>query len=374
MRTLLIGTLVFLPLLAPSLVLGQEPTPSPAPAEEAPAKVSEEVQTLIDKAVFEARAEILNLLLDDEAGIADWIERGDQLKSDEDFLGAAVHYAIALRVDPKLHDVAYQLACTFSLWGYSELALDWLEKAVSKGFWGYPVMLEDPDLEAIRKEARYAKALETVKGRYPAAAKANAGEAHLYLPAGPAPDKGWPVVVLMHGWGDSAESYRDLAKEVTAKGLAGLALPGAVPQMQNSYRWPTDSYQVTHAYLQKRLSAERKRGNLDLSQVYLLGFSQGALHAVGVLAGYPNHYRGALAISPGGRLEAPTSIQGQTSRRLTVIVGKEEPEGNRDLAEACVKLWQSKNLPVEAIQHAGGHHFPEDFSERLPKLLEWLRE
>lgn len=369
MRSLLIGIFLFLPLLATA----QEPAPTPAPAEDAK-ESSEDVEAKIQKAVFEARAEILNLLLDDEAGIADWIDRGDQLKSEEDYMGAAVHYAIALRVDPKLHDVAYQLACTFSLWGYAELSLDWIEKAVAKGFWGYPVMVEDPDLEAVRKEARFVAALAKVKAAYPAAAKANAGEAHLYVPSGEAPAKGWPVVVLMHGWGDSAESYRELAKEVTASGLAGLAIPATVPQMQNSYRWPTDSYQVTHAYLQKRLNAERKRGPLDLSQVYLLGFSQGALHAVGVLANYPNHYRGALAISPGGRLEAPTAIQGQTTRRLTIVVGKEEPEGNRDLAEACAKLWQSKSLPVQAIQHAGGHHFPEDFSERLPKLLEWLRK
>jgi len=268
MRSLLTGLLLFLPLVA----FAQDPAPSSTPA---PPASSEDVETQIQKAVFEARAEILNLLLDDEAGIADWIDKGDQLKSDEDYLGAATHYAIALRIDPKLHDVAYQLACTFSLWGYSELSLDWLEKAVAKGFWGHPVMVEDPDLESIRKEARYLAALKTVKGRYPAAAKANAGEAHLYVPSGPVPAEGWPVVVLMHGWGDSADGYRELAKEITAEGLAGLALPAAVPQMQNSYRWPTDSYQTTHAYLQKRLAAERQRGNLDLKQVYLLGFSQG---------------------------------------------------------------------------------------------------
>lgn len=370
MRALLLLLLLVLPVAA----LAQEPTPTPAAPAGGEKASAEDVETQIQKAVFEARAEILNLLLDDEAGIADWIDKGDQLKSDEDYLGAATHYAIALRIDPKLHDVAYQLACTFSLWGYDELALDWLEKAVKKGFWGHGVMIEDPDLEAIRKQPRYVAALAAVKARYPAAAKANAGQAHLYVPAGPVPAKGWPVVVFLHGWGDSGESYRELAKAVTAEGVAGLAIPGAVPQMQNSYRWPTDSFASTHTYLQRRLSAERKKGSIDLSQVYLLGFSQGALHAVGVLAGYPNHYRGALAISPGGRLDAPTAIQGATSRRLTLVVGKEEPEGNRELAQACVKLWQSKSLPVQGIEHAGGHHFPEDFSDQLPKLLKWLRE
>ncbi|MBL4849834.1 MAG: hypothetical protein JKY65_30265 [Planctomycetes bacterium] len=101
----------------------------------------------------------------------------------------------------------------------------------------------------------------TVKARYPAAVKAHAGEALLFLPSGPVPAKGWPVVVFLHGWGDTAESYRDLGKEVTAHGIAGLALPGAVPQMTNSYRWPTDSFATTHAYLQRRPSSSSGCGS-----------------------------------------------------------------------------------------------------------------
>jgi predicted esterase len=370
--------LIFLLIALPGVVSAQAPQPAPSPSPSPPAEgaklPSEGVEQKIRRAVFEARAEILNLLLKDEVEVGDWAERGDQLKSDEDYLGAAIHYAIALKIDPKLHDVAYQLACTFSLWDYQDLALEWIEKAVERGFWGHPVMVEDPDLDAIRAQARFKVALTTVKARYPAAAKANAGEALLAVPSGPAPAKGWPVVIFLHGWGDSAEGYAELAKEVTAQGVAGLALPGAVPQMKGSYRWPTDSFATTHAYLQQRLSAQRKAGGLDASQVYLVGFSQGALHAIGVLAGYPNHYRGALAISPGGRLEAPASIQGATSRRLVVLTGKEEPAGNRDLAQACVKLWKSKSLPVQGIDHAGGHEFPPDFAEQFPKLLKWLRE
>lgn len=68
--------------------------------------------------------------------------------------GLAVDLKLAdlLPLDPTVH---YNLACSYSLLGKINLALNTLGKAIKLGYNDIKWMNEDPDLENVRKDTRY---------------------------------------------------------------------------------------------------------------------------------------------------------------------------------------------------------------------------
>lgn len=71
-------------------------------------------------------------------------------------------YEKGLEVDLRLAEllpldplVYYNLACSYSLLGKIDLALQTLEKAIKLGYKDFRFMNKDPDLENVRKDNRY---------------------------------------------------------------------------------------------------------------------------------------------------------------------------------------------------------------------------
>ena len=63
--------------------------------------------------------------------------------------------AYALRLEPESADIAYVAACTHSLCGDTDQALDWLETAVERGHQELWWARVDPDLDALRDLPRF---------------------------------------------------------------------------------------------------------------------------------------------------------------------------------------------------------------------------
>jgi adenylate cyclase len=63
--------------------------------------------------------------------------------------------AYALRLEPESAEIAYVVACTHSLCGHTDQALDWLETAVERGHQDLWWARVDPDLDALRDLPRF---------------------------------------------------------------------------------------------------------------------------------------------------------------------------------------------------------------------------
>jgi non-specific serine/threonine protein kinase len=59
--------------------------------------------------------------------------------------------------------LSYHAASFCSFLGQPNEALDWLENAISRGFYNYPFMEVDPFLDNIRGEERFKKLMKRVK-------------------------------------------------------------------------------------------------------------------------------------------------------------------------------------------------------------------
>ena len=72
--------------------------------------------------------------------------------------------ARALAIDPEESAILYNVACTYSLLGEKEQALDCLEKAVRNGF-GHKAWVEnDPDFTSLRNLPRFQALLQRLSG------------------------------------------------------------------------------------------------------------------------------------------------------------------------------------------------------------------
>jgi len=310
---------------------------------------------------------------------ADWdaedhIQEANALTRVSKFTQSAAHCLAALRLQPKNLFAGYQLACTLSLWGHERAALNALRQVVQEGFWGYEMMRDDSDLERIMQAPEFPALLEEVQRRYKVESPKRIAVRHIRVPKGQAPPKGWPVLVFLHGYGDSGDSYVGFAMAAAENGFAGVAVSGPLVHWDRRYAWPKDRFATTHEYLRGILGRNDSRKDLDHSRVFLCGFSQGALHAVGLVASYPEEYAGVVALSPGGdQPPLPKEVgPSRTPRPLYLIVGQHEHPVTNLGVQQCADLWRRAGWPLFQDTHPGQHHFPRDWNERFPRILSWL--
>lgn len=318
--------------------------------------------TGLDPAVSAAQARASGLAdagMDAEA----LFQRGEQLKSEESFEQAAPYYIASIQLEPEAPMVHYQLACVYALWGKTDAAVRSLQNADAHGFWDGPTMRDDSDLASIRYRVEYkgieARALE----RYAKEAPKHAGGSAIRLPEGTPPAGGWPVAVMMHGYGSNKDDFVEPAEVFASTGIAAIALSGPLVMMDGTrYRWPPDSFETTHKYVQETLGSYRKTNPLLNSRIaYLAGFSEGALHAWSLVASHPESYAGVFALSPGGRLPPPAIVESQGARPVIVVLGKSDYPFVSSTADTCISRSDRAHWPVRKLVHEGGHTFPEDW-------------
>lgn len=83
-------------------------------------------------------------------------------------------------------------------------------------------------------------------------------------------------------------------------GFLAIAMPCSVPQQAGGFTWSLESIEVTHEQIQVVLRHPLVRDQADPRQVFVLGFSQGAVHAFQVVVFHPQRYAGVVPVGVGG--------------------------------------------------------------------------
>lgn len=244
------------------------------------------------------------------------------------------------------------------------------------GFDDFPTALADDELGSIRKSSDFNAALLKIRERYIATSESRVGQPLAIRPAGEKPTDGWPVMLLLHGYGDNNLSYLDSAEAWAELGFLSVAVPGSVPAADDRFMWSMDSVEPTHQDLQAIVSSSLLADVVNGEKVFLLGFSQGALHAMLLTARHPELYAGVIGLSPGGSMAdqlatPPLDISGR-SVKIVFIHGDQEPHAPyvRFWRDVCKKA----GWPFRSTTHPGSHHFPEDWDQARPTIATFLTE
>jgi predicted esterase len=193
--------------------------------------------------------------------------------------------------------------------------------------------------------------------------------ARVLLPSGQAPERGWPVLVGLHGYGSSGERFTAFGSWFPRYGIAALLPTGSNKLSDGRYSWAGPG--ATLERLHQELATASANYPVDPSCPTLAGFSQGAAMAASTAWLRPASYCGVLAISPVGPLPAGQPPQSSHALPLVVMVGRKDGS-SQEAARALAEAWRRAGWTANVLEHPGGHEAPADFAEQIATVLSLL--
>lgn len=304
------------------------------------------------------------------------MRKGDALKSAGNYTEAEKIYLQAMDADPTFDYPPYQLACNYELSGNRANSRPMFEEAIKRGLDDFPTVLNDDELGSIRERSDFADVLKILRERYVASSATKVGQPIAVRPQGTKPAGGWPVMVLLHGYGDTNLSYLDHCELWAKSGFVTIAVPGSVPASSGRFMWDLQSAAPTQQDVQAIIQSPLLAAEINKDQVFLQGFSQGALHAMILTMEHPDQYAGVVSIAPGGsiadRIVDPQLTTAPRTIRCVFIHG--DREAHAPIVEAWRAACAKANWKFTSSTHPGGHHFPKNWLAMQPDIAKFLLE
>jgi predicted esterase len=255
--------------------------------------------------------------------------------------------------------------------GRADEAVGLLSDALDRGFRYRGRWLRDARFRALAADDRFAALVERADRQYDAAQAHARSELRVFAPEGDAPERGWPVLVALHGNNsDLAETAAYWQAAVRAGWLLALPQSSEIGVTPGVFVW--NDGQRAAAELDRRLIEVRASFPTDGVRTVIAGFSMGARQALELVLGGRVPAAGVIAI--GAWLPDPERLA-ETVRpdvvrgvRTYVIVGTRDDsgyEGSRTLVDRL----RSYGGIAEIEIHDGGHDYPAAIDAILQRVL-----
>ncbi len=255
-----------------------------------------------------------------------------------------------IELAPERPTAYYNIACALSLKGEKSDSIDWLEKALDKGFLEFEHMERDTDLDNIRNEARFKELVEKFKKGVIEGIVAPA-----HVPTGAAPKGGRGLLVMLHGAGGNAED--DLARWSAVADEHGLDLV----VLQGDQRVPQGGFtygNATETTVLERVRALMSEHGVNKDRVFIGGFSIGGFWAFQIAIRHPDLFAGVLSVNgfydERGNEEFLASLAEKKNLKVFFVHGRDD---ERTLEPAREMRNQLADSGVEVVLRriAGGH-------------------
>ncbi|MBN2538004.1 alpha/beta fold hydrolase [candidate division WOR-3 bacterium] len=300
-----------------------------------------------------------------------------------DHAEAARRYLAALERDITNATAVYNLACCYGLLGEPELAARNLTRAFRAGFRDIEHARRDPDFDLVRASLPFGAVIDSLArveatGR-PGSVLPVRSSTYLpctvILPPGYDSTRAWPLVVGLHGRGAEPTSFARLFQRA---GLAPgfiyacprapyLLAAGREPGWQwrdrfeddsagSASTWPSSADYVVDVVL-------NLRQRYPVSEVHLLGFSQGCGLAWRTGLTYPATFAGIVAL--GGWLDDDINderLRAAAGLRFFIGHAEDDPVVGFDNATAARDRLAALGIPVTFHRFLGGHRIPPDLA------------
>jgi predicted esterase len=257
---------------------------------------------------------------------------------------------------------------------YDEL-LDAIEEIIEQGFFTF---LSWDIFDPIREEARFKAAALINQERLKEAREQSKMSYEVIHPEGVRLMEKAPWMIVLHGNGDSMEDFKRnwwLPDAMLAEGFSVAYVQSSQVLSTGMYEWMGDAQQaredIHSAY--ERILLEYP---LDPEQVYMAGFSGGAVAALDVLLAADVPARGFILLSPLRLPEhySPGNLQRLVDTAVRGVIFRGELEGQVEIQEQMLSDFNKAGIAVQTKVLPGvGHTVPLDFGEHLRVAIQFLR-
>lgn len=212
----------------------------------------------------------------------------------------------------------------------------------------------------------FAKRTGDMKRHYLLAAANEVMPYRLYVPTAYSPAKSMPLIVALHGLGQTEDSFfdaygRKLPELSEQQGYIMVAPLGY--RVDGGYGWgvatpPVDpvarrSAELSEMDVMQVLAEVRKLYNIDANRIYLMGHSLGAIGTWKVAAKYPDVWAAIGAFSGQG---AATTMERMKRIPAFVVHGDNDPTVNVRGSRTMVDAMKALNVDYSYIEVPGGNH------------------
>jgi len=173
----------------------------------------------------------------------------------------------------------------------------------------------------------------------------------LYVPTGTAPERKLPLILALHGSGQSGETYVSAWKDLAEK--EKIVVVG--PDSEDSVHWgsPQDGPALLHDIVEQVAA----RQAIDSRRMYLFGHSAGAVFALQVAALESDYFAAVVAYA--GALQSKYfSLFDYASRKIPyqLIIGTKDGFFPLADVQATRDALKSRKFPVEYVEMSGQTH------------------
>ncbi len=314
---------------------------------------------------------------------------GDRAKAIE-------YYRKWMEADPGDHISLYNLACAYALSDSIDRAVEAMRASVAAGWSDSNHTVNDPDLKSLRPHPEFRSILSEAarNARLRAGgftehffAQERMGRYLVVLPDEYDPSQRYPLVMMLHGHGQNAVHFAEVAHLLNSVNFIYAVPEGPYVAAETegngfSHFRETENYADDPATVDEStrwvlgVAADmRKRYNISGEKFWMVGYSQGGALAHAVAATYPDSVAG-YAVH--GAYFVPHSIDEQDLKRMKDAGVKVMiTHGSNDLAVGPEEAVYAHNafkqigIAVELnLLESQGHAF--DVTARM-KIDEWLR-
>jgi len=191
-----------------------------------------------------------------------------------------------------------------------------------------------------------------------------------------------PVVILLHGVGSNEADLFQL-KEYFPKNYYVISARAPYKFGYNSYGWYEVDFSTGKPVYNKEQSVKSKqlivqflnqlldKYDIDKEQVYLFGFSQGAIMSYSVAVNYPNKIKGIIAMS--GRMleEDQQLLEAKKSLDVDIFISHSQYDNVLPYshAQTAKGVLESKANSINFYTHDKGHSVDLEILRSISNML-----
>ncbi|MCK4671070.1 MAG: hypothetical protein KAT47_00915 [Candidatus Aegiribacteria sp.] len=313
---------------------------------------------------------------------------------DQDYEAAARFYLAYLRYNARDGKNIYNLACCYGLLGETQLAADYLIRAFYAGYDDLDWAMQDTDFDAVRDDPVFEVLFDSLSVIHEEQQAAIGSiryvestvllNCYVQIPEDYDQETACPLLVGLHGYGSSANMFIQLWERFDNPDFIYASPQAPYPFSTGKdvgYSWKKRELEddelsgradmATLGYIIS--TVEMLKSQFNVSDVYLLGFSQGcsATYITGIK--YYNMFNGLICF--GGWLDTTVvstdEILAAADLPFFIAHGKDDGVVAPEAGTSSRDHLENLGCDVTFVDFDGGHEVPE---EVLQQVQNWMKE